>query len=105
MSCIWASLNLAAARHDPVAELPGHLQGLLVAAIDVHVQQAGQDLVDLVPERHRRLAAAGERVGVACQEAGAELRLALGQTGHDRSAFSLSRSSPVLAYISAQAER
>ena len=53
----------------------------------------------------RGLAAAGEGVGMGVQEAVAELRLALGQAGHDPVALLLDRSSPVLAYISAQADR
>ena len=95
-------------RLDPVGELASDLQGLLAAAVLVHVEQAGQDLVQGVPGRPDGLLALhaiDELLGEGAQVARTELPLALGQPGDDPVAPSLKRVSPVLANMSAQAER
>jgi len=74
---------LVRAGFGPVRQFAGDVQRLPVVAVDVHVQQAGEHLVNLVPERERRFAAGGERVGKGVQEAGRQLLLAGGEPGHD----------------------
>ena len=58
--------ELAVAGDDPIAELLADLQGLLVAAIDIDVLQAGKNLVQRIvrrPDVLDRLGAVDERLG------------------------------------------
>ena len=76
----------------PVAELPGHLERLLVAALSIHVEQAGKDLVQRVVRRPHGLLfldPVKEFFRKGAQVAGRELRLARGETRHQRLAFLL----------------
>ena len=76
--------ELAVAGDDPIGELLADLQGLLVAAIDIDVLQAGIDLVQRIvgrPDRLERFHAIDERLGIRAQVAAAQFGLALGQSG------------------------
>lgn len=81
-------------RTSPVAELYRHAECLPVTAVKVHVEQAGQKLVDLVPEGQGRFAAAGELVRVGAEKTVAPFFLALGQAGHHPVGFAPELSIP-----------
>ena len=73
---------------DPIAESPGDLQGLGIAATGRYVQQPGVDLVQRVvrgPHAAGRLDAVDERFGEGTQIAARPQRLlALGQFAHEQ---------------------
>ena len=76
----------------PVAELLAHIEGLLVVAVDVHIHQAGEYLVQGVvgdPCRFPGLQVVEEVLRKCAQVAVAKLFLALGQARHHCIALSL----------------